>query len=431
MRSLLCNTIIAAAAAAMVISCSKPGDGSEEHGSILAPYGATPLNVMDYTRVVDTLLYVEPEQYSMEEGGQTGAQRQGVDLHMEIMPIYAYGCNEYSGDYYAIKGYVVAHNGDLNVTNESCRVTDYEMKWVSPFMGTLGFGCELLDKDGNTVSEGDVRFHTTPEPSTTIGSTTYTKGLTFSLGFSLTLGSRQDTTGVWHPTIFPMIVPNFNSSDTSTQNLPDQTVEMNTDGITRAVSYTIRTNHSDSFNVSDIPVHARSDQRVDFSWMWFVPKGKLSSMDYGLDGVKLRFVLSPTYRFNYKSEHITGSSYTHEYYDVDVACVTPVEDRSVTIDVTGLNRTPIGTLDFANATRNFVTEVRVVSDKTDEEMAIKGNYGQYKHLNTDLCEGEYSLYYTLKNGDTGKVIGNYVIDDIVISEGSLFETSTLKARKLQ
>lgn len=226
------------------------------------------------------------------------------------------------------------------------------------------------------------------------------------------------------------MLPKFNWTNSSTQNLPDQTVEMTTDGITRSVHYAIKTKQVDSMDPDDVPNHAKTDQKVEFSWIWFVPKGRLSSVDYGTDDLKLRFCITPEYVFSYNYEYYGGSSYNYNVYGVTLGCSTPVEKRTVTIDMGGLNRTPVGTLDFANATSNYVTGIKIVSKATGEELPVSGSYSRLKHMTMDLCEGEYSLYYTVKNGDTFKVIGNYVINGIVIGADSVFETSTLDSTKL-
>lgn len=427
MMSQLHNYTLVAFVALAVISCSHLEGDIEDHRTPVTITPSETFNLLDHTIVLDTLLRVQGASYMMKDQIPTDIVNQGIDLHLEIVPIYAYGNNDYSGDYYAVNGYVVAHNGDLNVRKLSLRDNSYDYDWISPFMGNLGISAVLLDKDGNEVSKGDVLFQNTPEPSTTIGSTTYNKGMNISFNFGVTFGKKIDE-GKWLTTLFPSLLPSFKWDNSSTQNLPDQTVEMNTDATTRAVRYTIKTNHYETLKSDAIPTHAKTDQKVEFSWMWFVPKGRLSSMDYCTDALSMRFCVSPEYFLNYRYEYIGGSSYFDELFGIAIDCITPVEQRTVTVELGGLNRTPIGTLDFANATTNYVTGIKLVSKATKEEKPISGNYAKLQHMSTNLCAGEYSLYYTIKNGNTLQVIGNYVIDGIVITEDSTFETSTLKGK---
>lgn len=430
MRHLYSYILAAVAALAVIVACSKPEEGSGDRDIPPSITPLEPFNLMDHTIVLDTLLRVESASGLMKDELPVGPVKQGIDLHLEVIPVYAYGDSEYSGDYYAVSGYVVAHNGELNVARQTRRYSDYDYEWISPFMGNLGLEAALLDKDSNEVNKGDVRFQSTPEPSTTIGSMTYNKGFTMSFNFGITFGKRREETG-WRLTLFPSLLPSFNWSNSSTQILPDQTVEMNTDGSTREVSYDIKTNKSATMNVDAIPSHARSDQKIEFSWIWFVPKGRLSSIDYCTDALQMRFRITPGYRYNYCYEKYTGSSYKMELFDIPLDCITPAEQRTATVELGGLNRFPVGTLDFANATSNYVTGIKLVSTATGEEKTISGTYSRLKHMSVNLCAGEYSLYYTIKNGDTLKVIGNYVIDGIIIDGCSTFETSTLKGTKLQ
>lgn len=421
---------LASAAALAVIACSKPEEETPDNELPATVSPSVAFNLMDHTIFIDTLLRVESESYLIRGDAPVVSEEQGIDLHLEIVPIYAYGSNEYSGDYYAVNGYVVTHNGDLKVRKQSATYPDYRYSWITPYMNMLGMTAEILDKDGNTVSTGDVRFQTTPEPSTTVGSMTYNKGFTMSLNFNISFGAKKDDDG-WVPSVFPSLLPKFNWSNSSTQNLPDQTVEMTTDGITRSVRYAIKTKQVETMNPDNVPNHAKTDQKVEFSWIWFVPKGRLSSIDYGTDAPKIRICITPEYIFSYHYEYYGGSSYEHDAYGVTLDCTTPAEKRTVTVEMGGLNRTPVGTLDFANATSNYVTGIKIVSKATGEELPVSGNYSRLKHMTMDLCEGEYSMYYTVKNGDTLKVIGNFVIDGIIIDGGSTIETSTLKGTKLQ
>jgi len=237
-----------------------------------------------------------------------------IECHIQVLPLYAFGNEGVAGDYYAVTGYAVAHNADCY---KEYKITSFPGKPMDTdfygwYMKDLGLHFELLTEEGEPVSADKVSFFVNPEPSTTIGSTVYKKGFDVVLNTSLTVGlCQQEEEGEksWQILALGNLGLSLNWYDSSSQVLPDQSVEMYTDSQHRNVTYRFKTNNDmGGFATKFIPPLFRTDQRVDFSWVWYVKGGNYSAIDYGFKGMKLKATIDPVYyaKANGKCEDVSG-----------------------------------------------------------------------------------------------------------------------------
>ena len=356
-----------------------------------------------------------------------------IDLHIEVLPIYVFGSEDYSGDYYGISGYCIMHNGSFykEVKEHLSNVwTLYAYYW---YMSRYNLEFQLLSSDEKKVSNENTLFFVTPEPSTTISSTTYKKGFSFSLSPKLTIGTRQDEDETthelsWKSMRMGVIGLGFKWEDSHTQNLPDQSVELNT-GTTRDVSYTIITNNDENgFGTKYIPKVARTDQRVDFSFVWHLNSGNFCAKDNDLGNMKLQIGITPEYKSAAYSMHYE----TAEKVESRVKYTHP--KLSSIIDLPGMNRIPVGDVKIKNTTINTMTNILFYRSGeygiNSPYFAHNGAYNKNGEAEIMMREGKYDIVYELVEPDLLNPIGRFMIPGVEVSGNGTTETSTVKAEAL-
>lgn len=356
-----------------------------------------------------------------------------IDLHIEVLPIYVFGSEDYSGDYYGISGYCIMHNGSFykEVKEYLSNVwTLYAYYW---YMSRYNLEFQLLSSDEQKVSNENTLFFVTPEPSTTISSTTYKKGFSFSLSPKLTIGTRQDEDETthelsWKSMRMGVIGLGFKWEDSHTQNLPDQSVELNT-GTTRDVSYTIITNNDEKgFGTEYIPTVARTDQRVDFSFVWHLNSGNFCAKDNDLGNMKLQIGITPEYKSAAYSMHYE----TAEKVESRVKYTHPA--ISATIDLPGMNRIPVGDVKIKNTASKTMTNILFYRSGeygiNSPYFAHNGAYNKDEEAEIMMREGKYDIVYELVEPDLLNPIGRFMIPGVEVSGNGTTETSTLKAEDL-
>lgn len=357
-----------------------------------------------------------------------------IDLHIEVLPIYVFGSESYSGDYYAISGYCTMHNGSFyKVVEKSFGSSEVHAYYW--YMSRYNLEFQLLSSDGQKVSNENTSFFVTPEPSTTISSTTYKKGFSFSLSPKLTLGVRQDEDETthelsWKGMLMGVIALGFKWEDSQTQNLPDQSVELNT-GPTRDVSYTIITNNDENgFGTNYIPSVARTDQRVDFSFVWQLKSGNFCAKDNDLGNMKLQIGITPVY----KSAAYSKNTYSQSVTTVESRVTYTHPKLSSIIDLPGMNRIPVGDVKIKNTTINTMTNILFYRSGeygiNSPYFSHNGAYNQNDEAQIMMREGKYDIVYELVEPTLLNPKGRFMIPGVEVSANGTTETSTVKAEEL-
>lgn len=445
------KTIYQLAAAALILGCTACNDSLEDvgMGNTGAKTAATPPALKGSTRAstqssttditghvltIDTTLTIGTQAASYSKNcsrpfDMDAQSARNVDVHLSVLPLYAYGDADYSGDYYAVEGYVIAHNKDLYGIHQapSGFATLYGY-----FMGDLGFDLQLLDNQGQAVSTEAVAFYTNPEPSTTISSTTYTKGFTFSINAKISFGYSV----TYGPYVTGSVLPSFKWNDSSTQNLPDQTVQTYTGSEDRSVHYDfITNNYSCDADGNNIPTFATTDQRVDFSFVWHVKTNHYAAKDYGKGNMKLRFNLRPQLLANALLEFVPQKGVPAKVYTAGLkAPMYPVEENFV-IDLPDMDRTPVGSLSVYNPYNYWLTDITVWRSGDYGKEGAKPVEGTNDIFSADdsydtlLREGEYDFVFNLRDGDTGDIKYEGIIRGISIEKCDQVSVSLVNKEK--
>lgn len=382
----------------------------------------------------DTTITVDVLPFDMGYGMAIDPVSEDFDIHLDVISLYAYGDNDYSGDYYAVSGYLVAHNAGLGIHSGSIAHTvTYGQEtriltrnYLSTYLGEMSVKCRLLDDQGRPMKTDDAHFFVSPEPSTSIQKTTYYSGFSFSLEFGVSFGRKP--AGKF---IIPYILPDFSFSNKSTQELPDRTVELNTDYDTRNIDYGFLYQNGDTFDDEAIPSIFKTDDKMEFSWGWHVYKGKVNSVDDGLKGMKLSIEIDPGYMTNVEyfdsMEPISGHVID---YGLSVKKSSDVSDRTWVIDLPQLDRTPKGDFSFRNQSTSYLDQIVFYNaDETASLPVDNFHLEPSQTYETMLPAGEYEMQYRLIKGD-GTIVGNYKVSDIVIVKDQRTSSSTRNARRL-
>ena len=197
------------------------------------------------------------------------------------------------------------------------------------------------------------------------------------------------------------------------------------------MSYTIKTNNDkNGFGTEYIPEVARTDQRVDFSFVWHLKSGNFCAKDNDLGNMKLQIGITPVYKSAAYSENHSSQS------------VGKVESRvkythpklSSTIDLPGMNRIPVGDVKIKNTTINTMTNILFYRSGeygiNSPYFSHNGAYNQNDEAQVMMREGKYDIVYELVELNLLNPIGRFMIPGVEVSANGTTETSTIKAEEL-
>lgn len=366
---------------------------------------------------------------SCTEGRQI-TEKNAIEAHFEVLPIYVFGNQKGEGDYYAVNGYLIAHNAPFwqhSYKDESCfggYCNNYN------FMHQLAFTCQLLDQDNNLIASNDnpLAFAQYPSPETTVETDNYQCGWNLSFSAKVCVGAKLIGVGIW-----PELGFSFSCNDKVTRSLPDQSVILNTqpDG---TVDYNFCTNNYELIEESPslIPTFAHSDQRVYFSWIWYVPRGRAYANDNDTRQLRMKFDLHPSYLANSWGEISTGSQVA---YFSDFLQEIPGTQSVAYFDLPAPDRTPAGDICFQNTTRSYIKdfciyEAGAYAKGQQPIRKFSGALNPQSKTPILLHEGQYDLVYTLVNGTTNVKIGDFIVKDVDILPNETLNLSTLDSEQL-
>ena len=348
-----------------------------------------------------------------------------IDLHIEVLPIYVFGNSHDSGDYYSVSGYCVIHNAGFFKVEQKTETRDHCITTHGRYMGEYKIDVQLLTSAGESVSSDNVSFLVTPEPSTTIGGTTYTKGSKFGFEAKYQTGRLEieDESGAinWGTLKMGILGLVFSSDEVSSQELPDQSVTMSTGPYDRSVSYSLVTNNDVA---GIVPAIARTDQRMDFSWVWHVHSGCYAAKDNDFGNMKIKIGVTPIYKTSVTDSkgNITGS-YLEE---------TP--GFTTGFDLPSLNRIPAGEVKLTNTSKYYISNILFYRSG---EYGIKSPYyshsGAYDKDQTAsilMREGEYDIVFEKLDGETRESHGRFIIRGVKVQIDEAVSTSTMKGEQL-
>ena len=256
---------------------------------------------------------------------------------------------------------------------------------------------ELVDKEGNTVGEFPAGH--SPTPLTTVGSTTYTTGFSWSLGAQIRIGS--DTLKA-SPLIW-----NIAYNNESKRNIQDMDVRNSSTGQTAQYAFTLNnlpsSNSEDGF-IPKLPPPPLSISTNTYAqeFIWRVP----STKDFQGDDVK--FTLHQKVEIDYGVCYsLTSPLGRGPRYDLE-EYVETVRDSS-TIEFIPPCRIPMGLLKITNKNKGqYITQVAIAKQGEEPKIVSTGSFAYGKSFQIYVDVGKYDVEF--KMGSTSKNVKTYTLD---------------------
>lgn len=326
-----------------------------------------------------------------------------VTLRHSIYPFYAFEKNNSNGDYYLIKSEVAVTN-DKMYQGYMRQLFQDETQRLQTTTHICGFYLreirvryELVDKDGKTVGEFPTGH--SPTPLTTVGSTTYTTGFSWSLGAQIRIGI--DTLKV-SPLIW-----NIAYKNEAKRNIQDMDVRNTSSDEIAKYAFTLNnlpSSNTESRYTPKLPPPPLSISTNTYAqeFIWRVP----STKDFQGDDVK--FTLHQKVEIDYGVCYsLTSPLGRGPRYDLE-EYVETVRDSSA-IEFIPPCRIPMGMLKITNKNKGqYIKDIAIAKEGEEPKVLSKGSFAYGKSFETYINVGEYDVEF--KMGSTSKNVKTYTLD---------------------
>ena len=326
-----------------------------------------------------------------------------VTLRHSIYPFYAFEKNNSNGDYYLIKSEVAVTN-DKMYQGYMKQLFQDDAKGLRTTTHICGFYLreirvryELVDKDGKTVGEFPTGH--SPTPLTTVGSTTYTTGFSWSLGAQIRIGS--DTLKA-----IPLIW-NIAYNNEAKRNIQDMDVRNSSTGQTAQYAFTLNnlpSSNTESRYTPKLPPPPLSISTNTYAqeFIWRVP----STKDFQGDDVK--FTLHQKVEIDYGVCYsLTSPLGRGPRYDLE-EYVETVRDSSA-IEFIPPCRIPMGMLKITNKNKGqYIKDITIAKEGEEPKVLSKGSFAYGKSFQIYVDVGKYDVEF--KMGSTSKNVKTYTLD---------------------
>ncbi len=326
-----------------------------------------------------------------------------VTLRHSIYPFYAFEKNNSNGDYYLIKSEVAVTNDKMyqgymqQLFQDEAQRLQTTTHICGFYLREIRVRYELVDKDGKTVGEFPTGH--SPTPLTTVGSTTYTTGFSWSLGAQIRIG--RDTLKV-SPLIW-----NIAYKNEAKRNIQDMDVRNTSSDEIAKYAFTLNnlpSSNTESRYTPKLPPPPLSISTNTYAqeFIWRVP----STKDFQGDDVK--FTLHQKVEIDYgvcyslSSPVGRGPRYDLEEY------VETVRDSSA-IEFIPPCRIPMGMLKITNKNKGqYIKDIAIAKEGEEPKVLSKGSFAYGKSFETYINVGEYDVEF--KMGSTSKNVKTYTLD---------------------
>lgn len=326
-----------------------------------------------------------------------------VTLRHSIYPFYAFEKNNSNGDYYLIKSEVAVTN-DKMYQGYMRQLFQDETQRLQTTTHICGFYLreirvryELVDKDGKTVGEFPTGH--SPTPLTTVGSTTYTTGFSWSLGAQIRIGI--DTLKV-SPLIW-----NIAYKNEAKRNIQDMDVRNTSSDEIAKYAFTLNnlpSNNTESRYTPKLPPPPLSISTNTYAqeFIWRVP----STKDFQGDDVK--FTLHQKVEIDYGVCYsLTSPLGRGPRYDLE-EYVETVRDSSA-IEFIPPCRIPMGMLKITNKNKGqYIKDITIAKEGEEPKVLSKGSFAYGKSFQIYVDVGKYDVEF--KMGSTSKNVKTYTLD---------------------
>lgn len=326
-----------------------------------------------------------------------------VTLRHSIYPFYAFEKNNSNGDYYLIKSEVAVTNDKMyqgymrQLFQDEAQRLQTTTHICGFYLREIRVRYELVDKDGKTVGEFPTGH--SPTPLTTVGSTTYTTGFSWSLGAQIRIGI--DTLKV-SPLIW-----NIAYNNEAKRNIQDMDVRNTSSDEIAKYAFTLNnlpSSNTESRYTPKLPPPPLSISTNTYAqeFIWRVP----STKDFQGDDVK--FTLHQKVEIDYGVCYsLTSPLGRGPRYDLE-EYVETVRDSSA-IEFIPPCRIPMGMLKITNKNKGqYIKDITIAKEGEEPKVLSKGSFAYGKSFQIYVDVGKYDVEF--KMGSTSKNVKTYTLD---------------------
>jgi hypothetical protein len=266
-----------------------------------------------------------------------------------VYPLYAFEDQSGKGDYYIIDQVITNPNADW-----------YELQTFSHSAGFKNHVAAWYRKRfqiNNTIQAGNgytVTINDTTHPDTTVNKTTYTKGMTWNIGGSITGGTQNGD-----PLVTATVTAGATFSNTETREISDLDIENLRSGNT--ASWALQFNNLASAhhdNVNPPASSARASVELATTWVWRVEgtqnNDKTSSFIMTVDIPQDKNIWQGFWVWGSGPVRTASGS-----KDITAVFSTTPPETSLSFILTPPNRTPTTNLKITNNSSEYISEIKI------------------------------------------------------------------------
>ncbi len=323
-----------------------------------------------------------------------------VDVNWSVTPVHSFDDQENGrGDYYIVNGSVAFNSSGMWTGNFTSMHGGVHVRICGAFAREFSIKTYIADMDGKAV--GRYVAGGTPRPTTSTGSTTYSKGYTWNLGSSLTGGFSQTSGFNCGLTLNGGISANKSES----RSISDLDIILNQKE--PVASYTLVFNnlpHYTSIHITDAPPICRSTATLDFSYIVHLPDVRDYSTDRHRMAVQITELDYGACRFYSTKADYRDFTWGLEYFK------TSTSSYRKEGDVLPLpNRIPTGSLKITHDETTYgkyIFEIKAISVKNPKDVYnfTGSSYSKGKSFEANLPTGDYDIEMKVGDSQSSTVI---------------------------
>jgi len=291
-----------------------------------------------------------------------------------IIPLYAFptSSGNSQGDYYIVDACFSVISSDMYHGINQVKVGGNKPKVNGFFLKSLTVEVTLTDSKGKTV---DTEFYQLPAPSTTVGSTTYTSGSSWSINGGFAFGT---------PGVTASASGSYTWSSSKTRVVRDLAIKNDSEH-SGLVKYSLEVKNLPSRTSMKVPpMISRGTLDFHTGWVWNVKSAK-------------EFDSSTRYKMKVRLVNLTYTTGTDSNYPAST--LTFPFSKDFTFDLPVPNRIPSGRVILSNSEAGTYMKDVVFTSATDSKKRYPDKsgsiYAQGESCTMILPEGKYKLEFNL------------------------------------
>ncbi len=307
------------------------------------------------------------------------------EMYYSVTPLYAFRNEEsnYVGDFYVVDATYSLASDKMYFGSQA---VEYQTYWGVAKANVKGFflrGCQvdisIVDSKGSEVAS---LFQKAPAPSTTIGSTTYTSGVTWDFNAALSGGIKDGNL---------TSDAGFSYNSSSTRSVKDVSITNLSNSVGK-VSYKLEINNLPSNSNGSVPAVAINTLDFHSGWVWQIDNTAENDT-------------ATQYRMKVTVKDLIYGATSDNYSRF------AIPDQTFYIELPVPNRVASGTVVLTNTVKDkYMTDVRFTDAKGKVFADGSGSvYGKEKYYTASLPEGSYTLSFKLDGKEYSSAVAEIAV----------------------